>query len=65
MVSHMEIIDINKNKRTQKLTEQLLGVWETSVRATHLFLSECEMENIKQYVPASIKRNYKFNSDGQ
>lgn len=51
----MEIIDINKNKRTQKLTEQLLGAWETSVRATHLFLSEGEIENIKQYVPQAIK----------
>ncbi len=51
----MELINFDKKKRTQKLIEQLLNVWENSVRATHLFLSETEIENIKQYVPSALK----------
>lgn len=41
--------------RTILLTEQLLNVWESSVKATHLFLSESEIENIKKYVPQALK----------
>lgn len=41
--------------RPLSLTEQLLKVWESSVRATHLFLSEDEIENIKKYVPQALK----------
>jgi len=41
--------------RTASLTEQLLKVWESSVKATHLFLSEDEIENIKKYVPQALK----------
>ena len=41
--------------RPMSLTEQLLKVWESSVRATHLFLSEDEIENIKKYVPRVTK----------
>ena len=37
----MEAID-----RNPTLTGQLLEVWESSVKATHLFLSEEEIENI-------------------
>ena len=37
--------------RTSILVEQLLRVWESSVRATHLFLSDVEIEHIKIYVP--------------
>ena len=33
---------------------QLLRVWESAVRATHLFLSEKEIEKIKRYVPQAI-----------
>ncbi|WP_296963770.1 GNAT family N-acetyltransferase [uncultured Eubacterium sp.] len=33
------------------MTDQLLIVWEQSVRATHLFLSDKEVEQIKKYVP--------------
>ena len=29
-------------------------LWESSVRATHLFLSEDEINNIKQYVPEAL-----------
>ncbi len=30
-------------------------MWENSVKATHLFLSESEIENIKQYVPQILR----------
>ena len=49
----MKIIKIEK--RTASLIENLLQVWESSVRATHLFLSENEINNIKQYVPQALK----------
>lgn len=51
----MEIKNIDKNKRSQKLIEQLTELWEDTVKATHLFLSESEIEKIKQYVPRALK----------
>lgn len=48
----MKIIEI-KN-RTSILVEQLLKVWESSVKATHSFLSDDEISNIKQYVPQAL-----------
>ena len=49
----MKIIKIED--RTASLIENLLQVWESSVRATHLFLSENEINNIKQYVPQALR----------
>lgn len=40
--------------RSQTLLEMLLGVWERSVRATHLFLSNAEIKTIKAYVPQAL-----------
>ena len=40
--------------RTPDLTGRLLEVWENSVRATHLFLSDGEIQNIKKYVPQAL-----------
>ncbi len=40
--------------RSQPLLEMLLNVWEHSVRATHLFLSDTEIQNIKAYVPQAL-----------
>lgn len=37
------------------MIKQLLKVWESSVKATHLFLSENEIESIKEYVPQALK----------
>ena len=48
----MKIIEIND--RNLVLTEQLTAVWESSVRATHLFLSDAEIENIKTYIPQAL-----------
>ncbi|ATO46470.1 hypothetical protein C5L30_001157 [Companilactobacillus farciminis] len=42
--------------RPQALIEQLLIAWESSVKATHLFLSENEIESIKKYVPQALKQ---------
>lgn len=39
----MRIIEIQE--RTEMLANQLLEVWEDSVKATHLFLSSREKEN--------------------
>ena len=49
----MKIVEIQE--RTQDLIQRLLIVWEKSVRATHLFLSDAEIENIKQYVPEALR----------
>ncbi|QLB16570.1 acetyltransferase [Mannheimia varigena] len=50
---NLRVIDINT--RTPSLIEELLKLWENSVRETHLFLSDDEIKNIKQYVPQAIK----------
>lgn len=48
----MKILEIAEI--TPSLTEQLIVVWEKSIRATHLFLSEDEIEEIKKYVPQAL-----------
>ena len=50
---NLKIIEVKD--RTTPLIEQLIKVWESSVKATHLFLSEDEIENIKRYVPQALK----------
>lgn len=41
--------------RSQPLLEVLLQIWERSVRATHLFLSDAEVNRIKEYVPRAFE----------
>ena len=41
----MTIIEVNK--RTPTLINKLVDVWEDSVKATHTFLSNIEIKNIK------------------
>ena len=41
-------------ERTPELIQELVAVWESSVRATHLFLSDPEVKKIKEYVPEAI-----------
>lgn len=48
----MRILEVNE--KTPFLIGQLLEIWEKSVRATHLFLSDNEIENIKGYVPQAL-----------
>ena len=51
-VKEEKIMTITEVKsRTPDLIDQLLEVWEGSVRATHLFLSEDEIKRIREYVP--------------
>ena len=47
--------EIKKEARTENIINQLLEVWEDSVRATHRFLTNEEIENIKKYVPQALK----------
>lgn len=49
----MTIIEVKNRKAT--LINELLEVWEDSVKATHLFLSNEEIKNIKEYVPKALK----------
>ena len=49
----MKIVEVKE--RTITLINQLLEVWEDSVKATHLFLSSEEIKNIKEYVPQALK----------
>ena len=41
-------------QREPQLIYQLTAIWEDSVRATHLFLSEAEIQTIKAYVPHAL-----------
>ncbi len=49
----MKIVEISN--RTSTLINELLEVWEDSVKATHTFLSIEEIESIKEYVPQVLK----------
>ena len=42
------------SERSAALVEALVGVWERSVRATHLFLSDGEVRSIREYVPQAL-----------
>lgn len=49
----MKIYEVSE--RTEFLIQQLLEVWENSVRTTHHFLSDSEIKEIKKYVPVALK----------
>lgn len=48
----MKIVEVKE--RTPDLIKGLLEVWENSMRATHLFLSDSEIQSIKKYVPQAL-----------
>ena len=48
----MKIYEVSE--RSAALIAKLLEVWEKSVRATHLFLADEEVRNIKNYVPQAL-----------
>ena len=50
--NQMNIYDVEA--RTPELIAELLDIWEDSVRATHLFLSDEEVGQIKEYVPQAL-----------
>lgn len=49
----MKIIEIKD--RNDELLNTLVNVWKDSVKATHTFLNEQEIEHIKEYVPMALK----------
>ena len=49
----MEIFELQE--RTPRELSALLSIWETSVRATHSFLSPAEIDRIKIYVPQALR----------
>lgn len=49
----MKIVELND--RSDDLIEQLVLVWESSVRAAHFFLNEEDISSLKNYVPLAIK----------
>lgn len=42
-------------ERTENIIQRFTEIWESSVRATHLFLTDAEVERIKGYVPQALK----------
>ena len=50
----MDFVVIPKEERTENLVGRLVEVWERSVRATHLFLTEEDILRIKEYVPQAL-----------
>ncbi|MDO5602342.1 MAG: GNAT family N-acetyltransferase [Oscillospiraceae bacterium] len=48
----MKIVKVKD--RTQVLIEQLEKVWKASVKETHLFLSNKEIDDIQKYVPKAL-----------
>ena len=48
----MKIYEIQE--RDPQILAELLKVWEASVRESHLFLSEEEVNKIKTYVPQAL-----------
>ena len=38
----------------EKIIDLLIPIWESAVKATHLFLTEKEIEHIKEYVPQAL-----------
>ena len=52
----MKMIEIKE--RNSKLIQDLVNIWESSVKTTHLFLSDDEIYAIKQYVPQALKEQW-------
>ena len=46
--------NLDINERTSELIDLLTNVWEESVKATHFFLSEAEIMEIKPYLPIAL-----------
>lgn len=48
----MKIIKVED--RNSILVEQLVKIWKDSVKETHLFLSDVEINNIQKYIPQAL-----------
>jgi putative acetyltransferase len=51
----MLLIQIKQQERNEKLLNSLLKIWETSVRLTHAFLSENDVQTFMPIVKDEIK----------
>ena len=51
----MEIQHIGKEERIEDFVQSLLEVWESSIRATHGFLKEGEVEYLRPFVEQGIR----------
>ncbi len=49
----MQLVEVEN--RSEDLVQQLVAVWERSVRATHSFLSKEEIAQIKEYAPPGYR----------
>ena len=55
MVTPMTIREIMQEQRSSALIERLTAVWERSVRATHAFLTEEGIDELKPVVPQAMR----------
>ena len=46
---------VEPGDRSPELKRQLVGIWERSVRETHLFLTDAAIAGIREYVPQAIE----------
>ena len=53
-VSILKIVIVTQ--RNPELIEKLTAVWESSVRATHTFLTELDIQNFKKTLPAVLTK---------
>ena len=53
MIEKLKIYEVQT--RESQFLRKLVSVWEKSVRATHLFLSEDEIVRIKEYVSQALE----------
>ena len=53
---HIEIKDIGKDARTPELVAELLDIWEASVRASHHFLTEADIRNLRPQAEEAIQQ---------
>ncbi|HIX84747.1 MAG TPA: GNAT family N-acetyltransferase [Candidatus Megamonas gallistercoris] len=51
----MDIIDLKTNDRSNDLISGLVSIWEKSVRASHFFLTEKDIAEIRQQVAPALK----------
>ena len=51
----MVITQVKKEKRVADLVEGLLTAWESSVRATHLFLREGDVDYLRPFVKQGLQ----------
>lgn len=51
----MDIIDLKTNDRSDDLISGLVSIWEKSVRASHFFLTEKDIAEIRQQIAPALK----------